>query len=114
MLKLMLIVALIAGCSGTWGGTKHVNRVGATLAIATLAVDAYQTDTAARAGWKGEHEVNVIMGQDPSPLAVDLYFTAVTASVVGLIQIIPERYRWIAYGLVITSQIVVIASNATR
>lgn len=106
MTKLALVVVMVlGGCAGTFGSAQHgsrrvqvANAVSGGLAIVATALDLCQTHTVAADGWPqgrtDEGMVGMTLGPRPSSYAVDAYFVATSAILVGLTQSVPERYRW--------------------
>lgn len=52
-----------------------------------------------------------MIGHTPSPAAVDAYFLASTIIIIGAAQLIPERYRPLAYSAVIGVEAVTVHGN---
>ncbi len=113
MIKL-LIVMLLTSCSvENW---KTVNTAGAALSISSLAVDACQTDSVARQHWDwGRQEegfpTRMLIGGKPSAVAVDGYFTVSALVLVGVAQLIPAKYRWLAYAGIISVETYTVTTN---
>ena len=102
---------LLVGCGGT--ALKHVNRIGAGVALASIACDWGQTHSAARAGWEDRYEQNPIMGDRPSPHAVGAYFVSVLAVNALLWYVTPERWHIVQAAAVTGIEAAAIAGNVT-
>lgn len=107
--RTMLVCTLLAsGCSATWGAEhrstiRAVNAVTGAAAAVTMAADWCQTRTAAES-WGTRVEGGMLaaaaIGSQPSSGRVDVYFAVTTAVLAGSVQLLPERYRWLAYGAI--------------
>lgn len=116
----LICLVVVCGCSGTWGAehrtTVRVANV-ATAATAGLAMaaDWCQTRHAASSGrmyeWEGGFPTQPMIGGSPTPHAVDAYFALSTAALAGLAQLVPERYRWVGYGVVLGVEAVTVVGN---
>jgi hypothetical protein len=62
-------------------------------AVTLLWVDAAQTRTFARQGWRGVHESNPILGPRPSVGRINLYTAAATLATLGVGSALPQRER---------------------
>lgn len=122
MFKVTLIVLLFAtgACSGTWGGTKHVNRAGAAAVVTSMVLDWRGTRNAAARDWhmqdgrlavEGGMPASQVMGSTPSVRTVDVYFLCSTVALLTVAQLLPERYRWILYGAVTGVEVYTVAGN---
>jgi hypothetical protein len=109
MAKLIVLVALAAGCANI-----HVNRAALVASTLALACDAGQTMRAAREGWKGQFEQNPVMGSHPDQATVAGYFVGAIAinSLVWLVT--PDRHKSIVPAGVIGVQAAAIHGNLQR
>ena len=84
--------------------TRHVPSWSATdvgLAsgfLALLWIDAAQTRSLARDGWRGFHESNPILGPEPSVGRINGYTAGAAVATLGVAAVLPARYRrwWLA------------------
>lgn len=60
---------------------------------ASLLIDAAQTRTLARDGWRGFHEANPILGPMPSVRGINTYTAVVGLGVLGAAAIVPAHVR---------------------
>lgn len=109
-----------SGCAGTFGASApcskvcHANRIGRGAAVLALAADAASTLAAARRDWtregpdgqvlaveEGGMPTRAILGPRPSTGAVAAYFLVGGIVLLGLAELLPERVRPFAYGVVI-------------
>ena len=120
MLKsLVLASTLLAGCTATWGSEHHttirtVNTVTASIAAAGMALDWCGTRHASETRtdeWEMGMPTTHIIGTSPSAHAVDAYFAIGTAVIAGVAQLVPERYRWLAYGAVASIEVIAVKNN---
>ena len=82
----------------SWSATD-IGLAGGFLAL--LWVDAAQTRSIARQGWKGFYEVNPILGRQPSVGQINTYTAAAAVATLGVAAILPQRARrWFLAGAV--------------
>jgi hypothetical protein len=112
------VVALATGCAGTWGGEHRTARVAnvstAALAGAAMAADWCGTRHAAATrhdDFEGGMPTAMVIGGSPSTGAVDAYFAIGTVALAGAAQLVPERWRWLAYGAVAAVEIKAVHNN---
>jgi hypothetical protein len=113
MRHILLTLALCAGCTSQT--TRHLNRAGLAISAASLAVDWCQTRDAAGRGWSGGYEGGMptayAIGSRPPTGAVDAYFALGGALLLGGAQLLPERWRPIAYAAVAAVEISTVRGN---
>jgi hypothetical protein len=119
-MKLLLVVALVlGGCSATWGGQHRTsiriaNATTAGIAAAGMALDWCGTRHAALTrtdAWEGGMPTSEVIGSSPTAGRVDAYFAISTVALAAAAQVMPERYRWIAYGAVAAVEAVTVGGN---
>src|SRR5262245_2817096 len=82
----------------SWGATD-VGLAGGFLAL--LWVDAAQTRSIARQGWRDHHEVNPILGPQPSVGQINRDTAAAAVATLGVAAVLPPRFRrWFLAGAV--------------
>lgn len=112
--RILLALALCVGCTSQT--TRRLNHAGLAISAASLAVDWCQTRHAADLGWAGgSHETGMptvaAIGPRPPTGAVDAYFALGVAVLLGGTQLLPERWRPIAYAAIATAEISTIRGN---
>jgi hypothetical protein len=121
MMKLVLVFVMLAGgaCTATWGGEHRTlimtaNATTATVASVGMALDWCGTRHAAETrtdAWEGGMPTAHIIGTSPSAHVVDAYFAVGTVVLAAAAQLVPERYRWIAYGTIAAGELVTVHGN---
>lgn len=104
----------LAGCSPA--ALRGINRAGAAVAAASLAVDWCQTRSAAVERWGGDRQEGgmpaaMLIGHQPSAGAVDAYFALSSLVILGAAQAIPARYRPLAYAAIVGVEAVTVRGN---
>lgn len=92
-MRVALAIALLAGV-----GCVHADRAALVTSTATVACDWGYTHRAASDGWINKRgyitrEANPIMGENPDPGIVAIYFSAVLVANVALWYATPPKYR---------------------
>jgi hypothetical protein len=101
-----------AACAGNFGGSEHsrATQVTAIAMVASTVCDYGGTYHYSSAGWHNAHEVGVpaamVMGDKPSALVVSAYFAGTVATVLGVGQLLPQRWRPWLYASVAAVEIV--------
>lgn len=105
----LLTLLVVGGCT-----VGQRNAVGITTTVVSLGLDWRGTRNAAE-NWRGRMEggfpAQAIMGSNPTPAVVDIYFASATAVLIALSYVIPERYRWVAYTAITGVEATVIYNN---
>jgi len=107
----------MSACAGTWGGSKVptiLNVATASVAGVGMALDWCGTRYAAEHrhdAWEGGMPTAQLIGASPSPHAVDAYFVVSTVALAAVAQLVPVRYRWIAYGVVAGVEVSTVRDN---
>jgi hypothetical protein len=113
IIAIAIAAALASGCSVAT--RRHVNHITGVAAAISLAIDYCQTTNAAGHQWMGTSgEIGLpqpMIGSHPSERAVGAYFVASTAVIMGVAQLIPEKYRGLLYGAVIGVEAATIRGN---
>lgn len=118
MLMLMFSLATVA-CTATWGSEHRTtvqvaNTATAAIAATSMALDWCGTRHAAATrtdAWEGGMPTASMIGSSPSAHAVDAYFAIGTMALAAAAQLVPERYRWLAYGAVAGVEVVAVHNN---
>jgi len=116
---IILAILISTACTATWGGEHHTLIKTANIATATvaglgMAADWCGTRHAAETrtdAWEGGMPTMHVIGTSPSPHAVDAYFAVGTVALAAAAQLVPERYRWIAYGAVAGVELAAVKNN---
>lgn len=99
-MRAVLVVLLLSGCGASGLGIANGTALG--ISTAALACDWAQTRSFAEIGWQSRidalrvqpyHEANPIMGETPSPGAVDAYFLGALALNAAAWFLVPRRWR---------------------
>jgi len=106
---LMLVVALMAGCSA-----RSFDRSTLITSTAMLAWDWSQTRGMAERGWAGMEEDNPILGPTPDTRGVDAYFASTIAINFVLWMVLPPRWRSVIPVAVTAVQARTVMDNAPR
>ena len=111
---LALFFAFATGCAGQ--ANMHARRLTASAAVMSLAMDWCQTSSAAREDWsngrrEGGMPTKHIIGTTPSQSEVGMYFAVGTVAIIGVAQLVPERFRPWFYGAVTVVEAKVISGN---
>lgn len=112
-IALVLVISL-AGCSTA--AVRRLNHAGLAVSSASLAIDWCQTRTAASGGWAGGYveggmPTASVIGPQPSAGAVDAYFVVGSVALIGAAQLVPEKYRPLAYVAISAVEIIAIRNN---
>jgi hypothetical protein len=114
LIAVLVIAALAPGCSAST--RRHVNHITGAAAVIGLAIDYCQTANAASHEWMGTsgevgYPTQPMIGSHPSERAVGVYFAASTVVIIGVAQLVPEKYRGLLYGAVVGVEAATIHGN---
>jgi hypothetical protein len=87
------LVLVMVAC--TWNRAVAVTYAAA---VATVACDWGQTRQSATDGWRGAAESNPVLGERPSPAAVDAYFFAAEALLTAVLVDLNSKWSAFAFG----------------
>lgn len=115
-MRFAALVVMLAGtgCAGA-SGLAVANGLGLGVQTAALACDWQQTRRASEMGWRvGDKQLgedNPVLGETPTPMAVDAYFLAAAVAAGLAWYALPRRLRLLAPLAVVALQASSIAHN---
>src|SRR5687768_16159341 len=100
----MVILLLMVGCT-------PVKKTVEYIPVGLVACDWGQTLYNSERNWRTHYEENPILGKEPSPERVNVYFTIVTDGMMFLNEMLPEKVKWPLLGVITVAEISTIKSN---